>query len=124
MAAEALTHAAFIEEVVSRLDGDVSKADIKRVVAAVGEELGDCLANGYKVSIAGIGIFEPRAKKGRKKGTMVRNPFDGTEKKVKADEPDKVTIKARPAGALKNALPDPAKADGVALAKKLLKKKR
>lgn len=123
MAAKPLTHAEFIDEVVKRLDGEASKAEVKRLVTAVAEELGDCLANGYKVSIAGIGIFEPRAKKGRKKGTKVRNPFDQTVKTIKKDEPDKVTIKARPAGALKKALPDPAKADGIALAKQLLKKK-
>lgn len=126
MAAEPLSHADFIEEVTSRLDGELSKAQVRSCVKAVSEELADCLANGYKVNVSGIGIFEPRAKKGRKKGTLIRNPFDpdAKPKKVAKDEPDKVTIKVRAGAGLKNALPDPKKADGVALAKKLLKKKR
>lgn len=120
MASQPLTQAAFIDEVVARVDG-ISKSDVKRVIGAVVEELGDCISNGYKVNLGGIAIFEPRAKKGRKKGTKVRNPFDGTTKTLRADEPDKVTVKVRVGAALKNALPGPKTKDGQALVKQLLK---
>src|SRR6266436_6751770 len=124
MAAQALTATEFIEGIANQLDGEYSKADIKKLLVAVADELQDCLANGYKVNIAGIGRFEPRAKAGRKKGDLIRNPFDpdAPPKKVTADEPTKVVVKAFPAAALKNGMPGAETAKGQDLARKLLAK--
>src|SRR5260221_13680878 len=124
MAAQALTATEFIEGIANQLDGEYSKADIKKLLVAVADELQDCLANGYKVNIAGIGRFEPRAKAGRKKGDLIRNPFDpdAPPKKVTADEPTKGVVKAFPAAALKNGMPGAETAKGQALANTLLAK--
>jgi nucleoid DNA-binding protein len=124
MAAQALTASQFIEDIASRLGGDYSKTDVRKVLGAVAEELQGALADGNKVSIAGVGRFEPRAKAGRKKGDLIRNPFDpdAPPKTVTADEPTKVVVKAFPAAALKNGLPGPETAKGQELARKLLSK--
>ena len=88
MAAQPLTATEFIEGIAEQLDGEYSKSDVKKVLGAVAAELQDCLSNGYKVNISGIGRFEPRAKAGRKKGDLIRNPFDpdAPPKTVTADE--------------------------------------
>jgi nucleoid DNA-binding protein len=124
MAAQALTATDFIEGIANQLDGEYSKADIKKVLGAVADELQGALADGYKVNITGVGRFEPRAKAGRKKGDLIRNPFDPTAppKKVTADEPTKVVVKAFPAAALKNGMPGPKTKKGQELAKTLLSK--
>ena len=124
MAAQALTATEFIDGIANQLDGEYSKADIKKVLGAAAGELQDRLASGYKVNIAGIGRFEPRAKAGRKKGDLIRNPFDpdAPPKQVTADEPTKVVVKAFPAAALKNGMPNPTSAKGQDLARKLLAK--
>ncbi|MDX6467956.1 MAG: Bacterial DNA-binding protein [Gaiellaceae bacterium] len=124
MAAQALTATEFVEGIAEQLDGEYSKADVKKVLGAVAAELQDCLASGYKVNISGIGRFEPRAKAGRKKGDLIRNPFDpeAPPKKVTADEPTKVVVKAFPAAALKNGMPGPKTKKGQDLAKTLLAK--
>jgi nucleoid DNA-binding protein len=67
-----MTATQFIEDIANRLDGEYSKADVRKVLVAVAEELQGALADGYKVSIAGVGRFEPRAKAGRKKGDLIR----------------------------------------------------
>lgn len=123
MAAKLLSFAEFKHEVYNRIGGEVSKADIAKILAATAEELGDCLANGYKVNMSGIANFTPRVKAGRKKGTVVRNPFDGTTKTLRADEPDKVSIGVRCPAPLKNAMPSPKTAAGQALVKQLKRKK-
>jgi len=124
MAAQAMTASQFIEDIATRLDGEYSKADVRKVLGAVAEELQGALADGYKVSIAGVGRFEPRAKAGRKKGDLIRNPFDpdAPPKKVLADEPTKVVVKAFPAASLKNGMPGPKTKQGQDLATTLLKK--
>jgi nucleoid DNA-binding protein len=125
MAAQPLTASQFIEDIAGRLDGEYSKADVRKVLGAVAEELQGALADGYKVNIAGVGRFEPRAKAGRKKGDLIRNPFDpdAPPKKVLADEPTKVVVKAFPAAALKNGMPGPKTKKGQDLASTLLAKK-
>lgn len=124
MAAKTLTFAEFLGEVAEHRTDTLSKAQIKHAVEAIAEELGDCMANGYKVSIPGVAIFTPRAKAGRKKGTVVRNPFDGSEKTLKKDEPDSVVVKVKAAGRLKDALPSPTSKAGAELVKALLKAKK
>jgi nucleoid DNA-binding protein len=124
MAAKPLTATEFIADVAAELDGEYSKADIKKVLGAVAVTLQDCLAEGYKVNLTGVGRFEPRAKAGRKKGDLIRNPFDpeAPPKKVTTDEPTKVVVKAFPAAALKNSLPGPRTKKGKELAATLLAK--
>jgi nucleoid DNA-binding protein len=124
MAAKPLTATEFIDDVATQLDGAYSKADIKKVLGAVADTLQNSLADGYKVNLAGVGRFEPRAKAGRKKGDLIRNPFDpdAPPKQVTADEPTKVVVKAFPAAALKNGMPNPDSAKGQELARKLLAK--
>ena len=124
MAAKPLTATEFIDDVATQLDGAYSKADIKKVIGAVADTLQNCLADGYKVNLAGVGRFEPRAKAGRKKGDLIRNSFDpdAPPKEVMADEPTKVVVKAFPAAALKNGMPNPESAKGQDLAKQLLAK--
>jgi nucleoid DNA-binding protein len=108
MAAQPLTATEFIDGIAEQLDGEYSKSDVKKVLVAVAAELQDSLANGYKVNITGIGRFEPRAKAG--------------PKKVTADEPTKVVVKAFPAAALKNGMPGAKTKKGQDLAAALLKK--
>jgi len=124
MAAKAMTATEFIDDVAAQLDGAYSKADIKKVLGAVAETLQNSLAEGYKVNLAGVGRFEPRAKAGRKKGDLIRNPFDpdAPPKEVTADEPTKVVVKAFPAAALKNGMPSASSQKGKDLATQLLKK--
>jgi nucleoid DNA-binding protein len=124
MAAKALTATEFIDDVAKQLDGEYSKADVKKVLGALATTLQNCLADGYKVNLAGVGRFEPRAKAGRKKGDLIRNPFDpdAPPKQVTADEPTKVVVKAFPAAALKNGMPGPATTKGQDLAQALLAK--
>jgi hypothetical protein len=64
------------------------------------EEAHDCLANGYVVTIPGLVKLTPAVKAGRKKGTTVRNPFAGTEKKLRADEPDKFVLRVSKSSAI------------------------
>ena len=103
-----LTASEFASEVLNRLDGaGYSRSDVKRIMDAIAEEAQDCIANGYSVPLLSLVKIEPVVKKGRKKGTVVRNPFDGTTKTLRSDESDSVKVKAKPLGKLKNALPSP-----------------
>lgn len=99
--AQPLSESELVDEVVDRLE-DFSKAQVKNVVKALKEEIADCLANGYKVSLSGLLTLTPTAKPGRKKGTKVRNPFDGTEKTLRTDEPDKFKVKAKVSSSIVN----------------------
>lgn len=120
MAAEPLTHGEFLNELSEHPALEhLSKSDIKLVLAEAAAELGDCLANGYKVNIPGFGNYKPVAKKGRKKGTLVRNPFDGSERKLLATEPDKIGVKIGANAKLKAHLPEPGTTNAKSLVKKL-----
>ena len=105
MPAQTLSAAEFKEEVGKRLGGTVSKADINKVFSALVEEAHDCLINGYIVSIPGLVKLTPVVKAGRKKGTVVRNPFEGTEKTLKADEPDKFAVRVSKSSAISKKFP-------------------
>jgi nucleoid DNA-binding protein len=98
-----LTEAEFIVELGKRLEASgtlLSAADLRAVVKGLKAEAIDCLANGYKVTLSGFATFVPVAKAGRKKGTVVRNPFDGSTRTLRADEPDKFRVKARASGSI------------------------
>lgn len=121
---EPLSEAGLIEEIHTRLDSTVSKADVKVVVKALKEEIAECLQNGYKVTLTGLMIITPSVKPGRKKGDKVYNPFDGTTKTLRADEPPKFNAKASISSVVKNGFPDPKKTDGAALVAQLTPKKK
>ena len=108
MAAHKQTEGDFKNDVINRLGEtrpDLSKADINAVFAALVESTQNDLASGYEVPLLGIVKLVPTFKAGRTKGTVVKNPFDGSEKTLKADEPDKVRIAVKIAKHAKNALP-------------------
>lgn len=108
MAATKQTQGEFKGDVIDRLAEDrpeLSKADINAVIAAVVEQAQADLSEGVEVPLFGLVKLVPTAKKGRTKGTTVRNPFDGTERKLTKNEPDTVKIKARPMAAAKSAIP-------------------
>lgn len=121
MPADALTIADVKQEMIdNRLDG-VSRKVVNDVVKALVEEVHDCLANGYKVTIPGLGTYEPVLKAGRKKGTVVRNPFNGTEKTLRSDEPDKFVVKVKKPQGIANRVGFPSlkSKNGQELAKRL-----
>lgn len=125
--AKPLSEAEFIEEITKRLDtsgGGLSKAQVKSVVKALKEEAIDCVSNGYKITLSGLLTLTPVAKAGRKKGTKVRNPFDGTEKTLRADEPDKFKVKAKVSSAVLKEFPSAKKAEGQELLKQLTPAKK
>lgn len=92
--ATALSEAELIHELGKRLPG-IPAATIKAVVKGFKEEVTECLSQGYKITLSGLLTITPGSKPGRKKGTVVRNPFDGTSKTLRADEPDKFFVKAK-----------------------------
>lgn len=122
--ATTLSESELIDEVVTRLGDGFNKAQVRQVVKALKEEAVDCLANGYKVTLSGLLTLTPTAKKGRKKGTKVRNPFDGTEKTLRADEPDKFKVKAKASSAILNSFPSVRTGDGQTLLKQLTPTKK
>lgn len=120
MAAETLTHGEFLNELSEHPAlQHLSKSDIRLVLAEAAAELGDCMANGYKVNIPGFGNYKLVAKKGRKKGTTVTNPFDQTSRKLTATEPDSIKVKIGANAKLKAHLPEPGTANAKALVKKI-----
>ena len=109
-----LTEAELIEETAKRLPGLTSN-QVRSVFKALKDEIVDCVTSGYKINLVGIASFEPTVKAGRKKGTVVNNPFDGTSKTLRADEPDKFVLKVKKSGALTAKFPTMRTKDGQAL---------
>ena len=104
MGATKLTYSEFKAEVAKRLPG-VDAKTINKVLGAFTEEVTDCVVNGYAVQVPGLFSIEPVVKAGRKKGTVVRNPFDGTEKTLRGDEPDKFVVKLKKSSSLARKFP-------------------
>lgn len=130
---ESITESQLIEVLHARLQEEVdnngsaaaiTKAQTKTVIKALKEEIAFCLANGYKVSFSGLLTITPSAKKGRKKGTKVRNPFDGTVKTLRSDEPDKFVVKAKVSRSVLDYFPEPGTSDGDQLVKQLMPKRK
>src|SRR5262245_36893605 len=117
----ALSEAEFIEETVKRLPG-FTQSQVRKVVTALKEELVDCVTQGYKVSLSGIASFEPVVKPGRKKGTVVHNPFNGTSKTLRSDEPDKFMLRVKKSPAVSRKFPSIKTAAGKELHGRLYKK--
>lgn len=98
---------------------ELSKADINGVIDAIVAQAQEDLSTGYEVPLFGLVKIVPTAKKGRKKGTEVRNPFDGSTRKLAATEPDSIRLKAKPMAAAKSALPEPGSGPAKSLVKTL-----
>ena len=96
-------------------DCDVSKrlalAMLRSVIANVQLELQD----GNEVRIPGFVSFKYRVRPGKKKGTVVRNPFDGTERKLDAAVPPQILVRPRVSTKIRNAAPGPRTAAGKAI---------
>lgn len=116
-----LTEAELVEETLKRLPG-FTKNQVRQVVSALKEEIVDCVIQGYKVGLSGVVSFEPYVKAGRKKGSVVRNPFDGTTRTLRADEPDKFMLKVKRSSAVTKKFPTLRTAAGRTLHDQLYKK--
>lgn len=119
-----LTEAEFLQEITDRLEGRIPLGTVRAVVKALKEEAVECLANGYKVSLSGLFTITPQIKAGRKKGTVVRNPFDQSERTLRSDEPDKFKVKAKASPAIIKNFPTTTSAVGKELAKQLTPARR
>lgn len=87
-------------------DSGVSKAEVKRVLAALDSTVARAIGNCERVTIAGVTI-EPKLRAATKK-RMGRNPQTGEEVPIKA-KPASVRVAARVSRALKNQAPSTAK---------------
>lgn len=140
--AKPLSEAELFEEVAKRLgNGFIPAAVVKRlasddaddkqdadtativraVVRALKEEIVDCVIQGYSINLTGLAAFEPVVKAGRKKGTIVRNPFDpdAKPKTLKADEPDKFALKVKKSASVGAKFPSLRSTDGQSLHEQL-----
>jgi DNA-binding protein HU-beta len=104
--AVALTQSQMIAAVADR--ADMSKADAKRVLAALDETVLVELGNAQKVRIGGLVQLTVRVKAAQKK-RKGRNPATGEEIDVAA-KPASVDVRARPLAKAKAALPSVQKA--------------
>ncbi|MGZ4246781.1 MAG: HU family DNA-binding protein [Solirubrobacteraceae bacterium] len=87
---------------------EVTKADAKRVLAALDEVILEELSNAQKVRIGGLVQLTPRVKPATKK-CKGRNPATGEEITIAA-KPASVDLRARPLAKAKEALPSVQKA--------------
>jgi nucleoid DNA-binding protein len=87
---------------------DVTKADAKRVLAALDEIVLEEIGNAQKVRIGGLVQLTPRVKPAQKK-RKGRNPATGEEIEIAA-KPASVDLRARPLAKAKEALPSIQKA--------------
>lgn len=110
-----LSESELINEVTTRVGNGFSKKDVADIVKALKAEIIECIQLGHKVTLTGLVVLTPVAKAGRKKGTVVRNPFDGSTKTLRADEPDKFNVKARVSGSVKAGFPTVRTQQGKAL---------
>jgi nucleoid DNA-binding protein len=102
----ALTQTQLIAAVADR--SQLSKADAKRVLAALDEVILDELGNAQKVRISGLVQLTVRVKPAQKK-RKGRNPATGEEIEIAA-KPASVDLRARPLARAKAALPSVQKA--------------
>jgi nucleoid DNA-binding protein len=102
----ALTQTQLAQEVADR--ADVSRADAKRVLAALEDVILEELGNAEKVKIGGIVQLAVRVRPATK-ARKGRNPATGEEITIAA-KPAAVALKARPLAKAKSALPSVQKA--------------
>ncbi len=82
---------------------NVSKQQIREIVAALVGEAEQWLSSGFRVDLFGLAIVEPRYVKPIRKGTLVRNPADG-EMMPSKGRPAALGAKAKPGSKAKKAL--------------------
>jgi DNA-binding protein HU-beta len=102
----ALTQTQLLQEVADR--ADVSRADAKRVLAALEDVVLEELGNAEKVKIGSIVQLAVRVRPATK-ARKGRNPATGEEITIAA-KPAAVALKARPLAKAKSALPSVQKA--------------
>ena len=102
----ALTQSQLVTAVAER--ADLSKADAKRVLAALDEVVLDELSNAQKVRIGGLVQLTVRVKPAQK-ARKGRNPATGEEITI-SSKPASVDLRARPLAKAKGALPSIQKA--------------
>lgn len=119
--AKPLSESEFIDEVVNRLGGAMPKTQVRAVVKAMKEEIADCLANGYKVTLTGLVRFEPKFVPEKKKGEPVRNPSTGETAPRAKTVPASFKAKAFASSSLKKVFPTIKSSAGTELAKQLKK---
>ncbi|HYB22709.1 MAG TPA: HU family DNA-binding protein [Solirubrobacteraceae bacterium] len=102
----ALTQTQLVTAVADR--AELSKADVKRALAALDEIVLDQLGNAQKVRVGGLVQLTVRVKPAQK-ARMGRNPATGEEIKIAA-KPASVDLRARPLARAKGALPSVQKA--------------
>src|SRR3954464_2806994 len=102
----ALTQTQLAQEIADR--ADVSRADVKRVLAALEEVVLEELGNAEKVKIGGIVQLAVRLRPATK-ARKGRNPATGEEITISA-KPASVVVRARPLARTKSALPSVQKA--------------
>jgi nucleoid DNA-binding protein len=102
----ALTQTQLIAAVAER--SELSKAEAKRVLAALDEVVLDELSNAQKVRIGGLVQLSVRVKPATK-ARKGRNPATGEEITIAA-KPASVDVRARPLAKAKEALPSVQKA--------------
>jgi nucleoid DNA-binding protein len=101
-----LTQTQLTQEIADR--ADVSRADAKRVLAALEEVVLEELGNAEKVKIGGLVQLAVRVRPATK-ARKGRNPATGEEITISA-KPAAVALKARPLAKAKSALPSVQKA--------------
>src|SRR3954465_8813120 len=102
----ALTQTQLAQEIADR--ADLTRADVKRVLAALEEVVLDELADAEKVKIGGLVQLTVRVRPATK-ARKGRNPATGEEITISA-KPAAVALKARPLAKAKAALPSVQKA--------------
>jgi DNA-binding protein HU-beta len=101
-----LTQTQLVAAVAER--ADLTRADAKRVLAALDEVVLGEIGNAQKVRIGGLVQLTPRVKPATKK-RQGRNPATGEEITIAA-KPASVDLRARPLAKAKGALPSVQKA--------------
>src|SRR3954452_5626424 len=102
----ALTQTQLAQEVADR--AEVTRADVKRVLAALEEIVLEELGNAEKVKTGGLAQLHARVRPATK-ARKGRNPATGEEITI-GPKPASVTVKARPLAKAKAALPSVAAA--------------
>lgn len=88
------THAQLVTALAEA--SEVSAVEVGRVLAALAAELESALAKGDRITVAGVGTFEPRARAAR----TGRNPQTGEELQI----PATTVAGFKPAASLKRSL--------------------
>lgn len=102
----ALTQTQLFDEIADR--AGYSRADVKRIVAALEDVVLDQIAQAEKVKIGGVVQLDVRVRPATKK-RQGRNPATGEEITIAA-KPASVAVKARPLAKAKQAAPSVQKA--------------